>query len=169
MEPLTILRDDGLLSLEVIVLGFDRGWIGAETVAAFATEAILVGDEHPVAVELAMCEECPRDAILPLLHRWSGTAVLAPAAEDDAFRRWVFAHLKALARSGLGIETTLDRLEELYAELGYPELMRALSRYYVPDKEAQARSTIGPCEAFKILLEHLAHQFARPEAASSRR
>lgn len=164
MDPLSVLRDDGLLDVEALALGFDRRWVDRQTVAAFAVEKLAAGDERPEVMELAMCDHLEPSVIVDLLRRWGRLDALPPEGTERALRRWMFAFLKGLARSDVGPEEKLDELEEIYGMLGYPEEMRECSRYYVPSEDRARGLQIGdttasPLDAMTNLVATLAREF----------
>jgi hypothetical protein len=159
-----VLRDTGLLDAGVLALGLERGWVDRQTIAAFAVEKMSAGDERPEVVELAACEQLETDAIVDLLRRWAVHDAQPSITSEQAVRRWLFAFLKGVAQSDDGSEETLDRLEEIYGQLGYPEEMRECSRYYVPPEDRNRGLRIGdttasPLDAMNKLIATLSREF----------
>ena len=80
-------------------------------------------------------------------------------------RRWMFAALKSIEQSSADPEEKLDRLDEAYATLGYPEEMRECSRYYVPEQDRARGIQVGevtasPITAMNNLLARLASELS---------
>lgn len=143
MDALEILRNYGLLDPSVLAIGFERGWVDRGGIVDFAIEQIASGNESRVVVELSTCEDLDADSIMQLLARWAGSDLRQTSVREQALRRWQLGFLKALSLSPLGPEEQLDRLEELYAMLGYPEEMRECSRYYVPPEDRARGLKVG--------------------------
>ncbi len=98
------------------------------------------------------------------LWRWADREQLPTRTSDQAMRRWMFVMLKHIAESKTSDEARLDRIEDAYAMLDYPEEMRACSRYYVPEHDRVRGIEVGewtesPIGAMKELLARLGKEF----------
>jgi hypothetical protein len=161
---LDTLRECGLLDSGVLAAGVERGWASGADVAAYAVERLSAGDDRPEVVELAAVEDLEPERVTDLLRDWARLDRLPSQRAEDALRRWMFAALTAISRSGTSPEEMLDRLEEAYAMFGYPEEMRKCSRYYVPPQDRARGIRVGevtdsPLEAMNQLLSQLKREF----------
>ena len=161
---LEALRTAGLVDAGVLAVGLERGWASADDVAAFAVEQLAAGADQAEVVELATAEELDIATIIDLLRHWAVDENLDSMSFTEAIRRWMFGHLKAIAESDASPNTKLDRLEEAYAILDYPEEMRECGRYYVPAADRARGITVGevtasPLDAMDDLLWRLGKEF----------
>jgi hypothetical protein len=161
---LEALKTAGLVDAGVLAVGLERGWASAGDVASFAVEQLTAGADRAEVVELATAEELDTATIIDLLRQWAGEEKLASMSSTEAIRRWMFGHLKAIAESDAIPDAKLDRLEEAYPTLDYPEEMRECSRYYVPAADRARGITVGevtasPLGAMEDLLLRLGREF----------
>lgn len=135
MSAASVMAELGLLSWPATRLGFRRGWMTSNEVAARATDELSRRDEiNQDVAELATAELLTADEIDSALSRIISRA---GSDEDDSqlLKGWALARLVVLERSGLLADDLLDRLEETYAEFGFPDDLRGLSRYNVEPAE----------------------------------
>jgi hypothetical protein len=161
---LDALKAAGLVDAGVLAVGLERGWASAEDVSAYAVERLASGADQPEVVELATAEALDAATIVELLRQWARNETLPTMSSGGAMRRWMFGMLKAIAESDASPDHKLDRLEEAYATLGYPEEMRECSRYYIPDCDRARGITVGdftasPLGAMDALLLRLGKDF----------
>ena len=161
---LEALRTGGLMDAGVLAVGLERGWASADDVAAFAVEQLAAGADRAEVVELATAEELDTATIIELLRQWAGDEKLASVSSTEAIRRWMFGYLEAISESDASPDAKLDRLDEAYATLDYPEEMRECSRYYVRAADRARGITVSevtasPLGAMEDLLLRLGREF----------
>ena len=161
---LRVLKDWNLLDPGVLALGLERGWVSEADVSAYAVEILLTGDNRVELAELATAEDLDLRSIVHLLRKLARLDSLPSVQVDNAIRRWMFAMLTSISMSGSNPEDQLDKVEDAYAMLDYPEEMRECSRYYVPPLHRAGGIQIGmqiasPLEAMNQLVLKLRSEF----------
>lgn len=138
MTAASAIVDLGLLSWATTRVGFRRGWMNSDEVSARALEELGQRDgvDQDLA-ELATADLLPSDEVDATLSRIISRS---PEIEEEAvsLRRWLLARLVVLERSALPADAMLDRLEETYAEFGFPDELHGLSRYNIEPGERDA-------------------------------
>jgi hypothetical protein len=129
MSVSSILSSEGLLDWPTALVGVRRGWMTPTDVSDLAV-ARVIHEDATVDSDIA---ELTRAAALPLSDvedRLVSLAEGCPVVEEEtAVRRWLLAALIDVDRAALGKEATLARLQDLYAEFGFPEELRYVSPY----------------------------------------
>lgn len=158
-----------LIDWPSLLIGWNRGWVSRDIVIDFAVDWLVT---HPAEtddrVALMAGGELIDDAELKQLLvdvvRSSGFA----RSESDSVDRWRLAHLWALSQSKIDDNSRLDKLEELYADFGYPEDMAACSRYYVAPDGVGALQTnserLSPLGAMQKVIRDLRSRFSGERA-----
>lgn len=159
MQPLLeALKGAGLLDAGVLATGMERGWADRGDATGFAADRLVAGDARPEMVELAAADDEEPAQVVEMLKRLARSDGLATADESAALRRWMLATLLVISRSDASPEVKLDQLEVAYADFDYPEEMRELSKYHVPDPAADVRvgdASTSPIAALERLLGKL--------------
>ena len=109
-----------------------------------ALEMMGRGDERTEVIELATARDLGPDRAIELLRYLARLDGLF--SSDDlilAARPWILAALNATLNTDLSPEDKLDRFEEVYALLGYPEQLHECSRYYVPEHDRLRGIRVG--------------------------
>lgn len=154
------LQKTGLLDAGVLAVGVERGWVSKKDVIEYAVEMLVLGEERPEFIDLII-QDLDTVTISNLLWQLAQKYLLPSRLFDEAIRRWMYASLKVIDVADISEEEKLDRLEEVYAILDYPEEMSACSRYYISDDDCIRGISIGdkvtlsPLEAMKNLLSQI--------------
>ncbi len=151
----------GVLDAQTVLFGLEREWIGPGEVTAYAIEQVRDGKLAEEALQLLSAEELSEEEIARLLRQ--STRESWPPHEDARLapmRRWMLAALEEIEESPETAEDQLDRIEDLYGQLGYPEEMRECSRYYVPASVQKLANPLGapvesPLKAMSRLISRL--------------
>jgi len=136
MTAAQVLVQRGLLDATTALRGWREDWLSGSQVSDWAVAALVADDGgvDPDLVALTSAERLPPADVQDLLE---ARAAAETTAEEVAHQRWMLAALLALRDEPLGDEERLDRLDELYADLGYPEELRYISRYnFTPEERA---------------------------------
>lgn len=137
---LAFLRALGLLDWPTLAAGFRRGEVSQVVVEEVATLEVVAGD-GPSAELIALTATDLSD--LEVQELLDQLATGEGADEAVALRRLLLARLLDLdaerSATGLANEQVVDRLELLYAEFDYPEVLRACSRYDVEPSGREER------------------------------
>lgn len=154
---LGVLRELGLLDWWTVLVGLCRGWLDPRQAVEYASEHLddgAAGSEDLIlrlAVEHAHNGAAVKSLVAEIATRASHSRdPIDPdtlAAVEDvtcttgnvrrAFDAWRLAFLEAVSRGDGPCEDMLDRLEEAWAEFGYPADMEMMSQYFsTPDERA---------------------------------
>lgn len=128
MPPIRILENLGLLSWSTILLGLRNGWVSRRDLVDYAVELLVNGDEDEDVAIIAGGGSMGDDELFDLISNKAGQS--DNTADLD---RWRLAHLLQIAESDDDEQTKLDRLQEVYADFGYPEDMASCSIYSQDD------------------------------------
>lgn len=139
----SILSAEHLLDWPTALVGVRRGWMTPADVSDMAV-ATLVDEEAGFdgdLVELTSAGTLPladvEDHLVSLAERF-------PLVEEEtAVRRWLLASLVDLDRADLGEDVMLARLQEIYAEFGFPEELRYASPYNLTFEEWVSEPQVG--------------------------
>jgi len=148
----------GLLDWPTAVIGFRQQWMSAEDVQAFAVNRILE-ELEPASevVDLTSSQLGESD----ISEHLDVLAQASPQADERVLvRRWLFASLVVLDQSSADEDATMERLQEIYAEFGYPEELRYVSPYNFIAAGQDESLTVGdpissPLECFRAALNQL--------------
>jgi hypothetical protein len=154
MTPLEQLKNAGLVDPEVLAVGLERGWITRDQVIEYAVERLGGGDGRTEVLKLAAAEDLETQTIVTLLRRWAELDRLPTGSLKVGLRKWMFASLKSIEESPASPEEKLDRVEEIYALLGYPEQMNECSRYYIPAADRARGIQVGEVTASPLEAVH---------------
>ena len=163
-DAVEAMKELAILDWHALQVGLQQGWASRRDVIDFAVDWLVSHqdeNDHRVAL-MAGGESCDDEELGQLLSSYVSSNDLS-FSEDDTKDKWRLAHLWALNASEQNSELQLDRLEELYAEFGYPEDMMACSRYFVPPDQSNA--VIGEClssplDAMRQVIAELRSRFS---------
>ncbi|EJN27339.1 hypothetical protein PMI36_00611 [Pseudomonas sp. GM79] len=146
MDPLKCLISLGLMEWSTILLGFGKGWVGREDIIEYALSQLLNGSESEDVAVLAggMC--LSDEELLGLASKQ--IKISDDVADMD---KWRLAFLLCIDLSGDSDEHKIDRLQEAYADFGYPEDMALCSIY--------SQGNACPLVVMREVVEKLKAQF----------
>ena len=133
MTSVEVLARLGLLSWHVLLLGWEKGWVTRDDIIDYAVHLLAAnkdqGDENIAAI--AAGENYSNDELKQFItsltkHREGGLLAENAGAEIE---KWRLAQLISINESELSEEEKLQRLQDVYAEFGYPEDMASCSIY----------------------------------------
>lgn len=148
MSLMKILADLRLLRWSTIHLGVRKGWVSKKEVADYAVEKLVTGNDDQNIVMLAGGECLETNELLGIIANLSDN----PNDSID-LDKWRLAHLVDIAESDGDEEIKLDRLQEIYADFGYPEDMVSCSIY--------SQDEIDPFVAMMRVIKELKSKFER--------
>ena len=142
MDPLEVLDEFRLLDWSSIWLGYKRGWVRREDIYEYAISllgndncseniAVLAGGEYLSDKEF-------EDVILNEINN-----------HDEArdLDKWRLAFLLCIAASHGSYDKKVSKLQEIYAEFGYPEDMASCSIY--------SSDEVCPLKAMNAVVKNL--------------
>jgi hypothetical protein len=124
MNPLKCFFSLGLMEWSTILLGFGKGWVGREDIIEYAFSQLLNGSESEDVAVLAGGRYLSDDELLGVVSKQ--IKISDDVADMD---KWRLAFLLCIDLSGDSDERKIDRLQEVYADFGYPEDMALCSIY----------------------------------------
>lgn len=137
-----------------LIIGLDKGWVTKSEISDYALKLLSEGQEDTDISLLAGSESLTDDEVNVLLITLCKKEGADIAMEQtDTLEKWRLASLAALQRSSLPVQDKLERLQELYAEFGYPGDMASCSIY--------AQDNIDPLEALQGVVSSLEQRFAK--------
>lgn len=151
------LARQGVLSWSVLAVGLDRGWTDPASVAEAAQDWLSQhpGQEPSSVLLLAGGEGEEPDVVKSWLSE--ATEELGSESEETCLDLWRWAKLTTLDEAAVRAEAKLERLQELYADFGYPEDMAACSIYHVePGATKPGETGKDPLVAMKEVIATLA-------------
>lgn len=145
------LRELGLLDWPTLRAGWAAGWADRGDVVDAAVRRLVdePGEDDPAVVALAGADHADGEEIGALLDDLAARA--EPVDDAVVARRWWLAHLLELERAGLDPDALVDRAEQTWADLGYPDELRSLSRY-----DDGPTSHLGPPDPHRAFFELVA-------------
>lgn len=150
------LTNKNAMSWAALLEGFNRGWVSQLDVANYASEWLKENPQENVASIslLAGSEHDSSDEI----RAWLAQANEQGANEDTetALKRWRLGALMSIADDdSLVDDEKVMRLQEVYAQFGFPEDMAACSPYYVEPNLRLGQSGISPLGAMAETIRNL--------------
>lgn len=159
------LQQLGLLDWPTCLAGLKGGWMAASDVEALAMSEVLTTDSIDSEVaELTSAKSFDLDRVERLVEglaaQRSGTRM------DDVVRRWMLAFLLEIFSKSVSDEQRQQELEDLYAEFGFPEELRTLSKYNFSSEERAEIPVVGhqvlsPLAELVTVIEDLKSQLIR--------
>lgn len=156
----SILSSVGLLDWPTALLGVRRGWMTPADVCDLAV-AKIVDEEAVIDIELAELASAGALPLADIEDRLVALAERCPVVEEEtAERRWLLASLIDVDNTDLGEEAMLARLQDIYAEFGFPDELRYVSPYNLTFEEWVSEPQVGsvtssPIRWFKRSLREL--------------
>ncbi|HBX57751.1 DUF2247 family protein [Pseudomonas sp. UBA2684] len=146
MSPFKILIDLGLMCWSVIFLGFRKGWVKRKDVFEYAVSLLVSGNESEDVAVIAGGEYLSDDELLSLVSKQIEKSDYV--ADLD---KWRLAFLLCIDGSDDCEQDKINRLQEVYADFGYPEDMVSCSVYSQDD--------VCPLVAMKQVVKELQGKF----------
>lgn len=145
MSWASILASERLLDWPAVLVGLRRGWMGTSEVVEYATSVLCDVDESEgvdsTVIDLAAADPVDESYIEDRLVSLVGR--LPETLEGTSLRRWLYAALLEVDRAGLEDDEMLLRAQALYAEFGFPELLRYVSPYNLTPQERDGDLQLG--------------------------
>lgn len=124
MKPLKVLANFGLLDWSSILLGFRNGWIERSDIYQYAFDLLQKGcDDKDVSI-IAESEDLNDYELERIISNKTGGT-----DESIDMDRWRLAFLMCLDDNKSSEEEKICKLQEIYADFGYPEDMSSCSIY----------------------------------------
>jgi hypothetical protein len=155
-SPIMRLANRGALTWAALLAGIERGWVTQDDVARAAVDWL---SKHPEANDkpIILLAACERDDARDV-RSWLEEANEAAGHEAglEPLERWRWAFLADLADNNhIDDDAKLQRLQELYAEFGYPEDMAECSVYVNEPGLALGDIVKCPLEAMREVVSLL--------------
>ncbi len=124
--PYRFIRDRLRLTWREVHYGLVNELLDPEAAVAFAIEQ--VGElEAPPSALLSLAEQCKGEPVLELVEQ---LAEMEPKrSEDEIRRKWLYLVLAWIYEHRHEYSDPLQRVEEVYADFGYPEELATFVRY----------------------------------------
>ncbi|WP_330924938.1 DUF2247 family protein [Candidatus Sororendozoicomonas aggregata] len=124
MTPIEILRKLDLLCWSVIFFGFRKGWVSRKDLSGYALYLLNNGSNDEGVALIASAENLEDEELLSLISSQIETV-------DDALdiEKWRLANLIQISELNANEQMKVNRLQEVYANFGYPEDMASCSIY----------------------------------------
>ena len=160
-SALRVLRRRGQLTWRAMQFGLQRGWMKREDVAHAAADWLAGNPDSSLqpALLLAACEGDDVQEVSAMLGE--ANTASTRETEGDAALRWRWAFLAALADDCADGEVRLQRLQEVYAEFGFPPDMADCSRYHA------GQPGESPLAAMRRVIADLGHRISAAESRLS--
>ena len=172
MTRSSILCAYGLLDWPTVLSGLRRGWMTKAEIAAFATseiEAAPATSSELLAnlAALTRADDLADMDVLDLVTALAVTSGQGQSGGSDAERRWLFASMEEVERAGRSEDWMVARLQEIYAEFGFPEELRFTSSYNFTQEERRSYLSEGamsssPVECFSAALSEIRSSLLEP-------
>lgn len=170
MKSIEVMRDLRLLDWRSLLVGWRRGWVSRDDVFGHAVNQLLAevpdpdlkiamlaagdsenysnADLEDLLVAISARHGAPIPAtVLAQLSEWQPSGEIDNSVRRE-FEQWRLAHLVSAAREARDREDLLNRLEKIWVGFGYPDDMRAVSRYPL---DAQDQATPSPVRIDRAL------------------
>jgi hypothetical protein len=145
--PIDVLSEFHLLDWNVLLIGWQRGWVQQSELSKFAISCIesSIPDQDLAALaSLTSAEKLAPEAINRYLAR---LARRDQVKEDMELDIWRLAQFVSFREQNIAWEDKVTKLEELAAEFGFPSDMNGCSRYS-PGYPFTARRAVSGCLDF---------------------
>ena len=142
MDPLEVLGEFRLLDWSSIWLGYKRGWVRREDISEYAISQL--GDESSSeSVAILAGGNYLSD------EEFEGIVLNEINSHDEAgsLDKWRLAFLLCTAASNDSYDEKVSKLQEVYAEFGYPEDMASCCIY--------SSDEVCPLEAMNAVVKDL--------------
>lgn len=138
-----------LIDWPTLVTGINNSWIDKDAISSYAFELLHSGETDEDIALLAGSDSLSEDEVSELLAKLcKKNSISAQATKPLSLEKWRLAILSELQNSSLTPDEKLERLQELYADFGYPEDMASCSIYAQDgtDPMAALQKTINSLE-----------------------
>ena len=160
----TLLDEFGLLSWEVLLYGWKKGWVTPFDINFLSDKMLSSGAEGSAVACLTSSQHLSSEVVSELLEEvvdaCSGTD-----SEHTLSEKWRLVKLVDLIESSKDWETTVTQLESLSAEFGFPDDMSLCSKYRPSSwaiEEGFARRedlSVDPIDAARMVIQQLRGKF----------
>lgn len=147
MSPLKMLIELGLMCWSTIVIGFGKGWVKRKDIFDYAISQLASGSSNIDVAVIAGGEYLNDDELLGLILKQMKKT---DSASD--LDKWRLAFLLCIEASDDCDENKINRLQEIYADFGYPEDMASCSVY--------SQDGISPLVAMGKIVRELRERFS---------
>ncbi|MHC8340462.1 DUF2247 family protein [Pseudomonas sp. HLT2-19-2] len=146
MSPLNVLISLGLACWSTIFFGFRKRWIRRDDVFEYAISQLLNGCESERVAIIAGGEYLSDEELLAIISKQM--EMTDCVADMD---KWRLAFLLCIDASDDSDENKINRLQEIYADFGYPEDMASCSIY--------SQDGVCPLVAMNQVVKRLRERF----------
>lgn len=146
MSPLKMMIGLGLMCWSTLVLGFRKGWVKRKDIFDYAIGQLMNGSDSEDVAVIAGGEYLSDDELIGL--------ILNQIKESDSasdLDKWRLAFLLCIEASDDCDDGKVNRLQEVYADFGYPEDMASCSVY--------SRNDVSPLVAMSQVVGKLRKRF----------
>lgn len=144
MRMINVLKESDQIDWNILLIGFELDWCTREDIIEYA-EVCIAQTKTEVDLDLIrlIFDNPPnRFDLIDIVKRLSSKAGL-PTVDDvidiydideshnahDIIKKYQYASLSILLKSSYSSEKKVELLQDIYADFGYPENMRACSIY----------------------------------------
>lgn len=150
VKPIQILNLLDISDWPTLYFGLERGWILKSDIEEYAVNSLASCSPHKEGflIELSEASTVNNDDI------YKAVLALGKNGEidkDSSLEKWILALLSELNASNESEDGKIERLQELYAELDYPEIMSSCSIY--------AADQVDPLLAMSAVISSLRDQY----------
>ena len=125
-ETFLRLKTEGLVNWSSLLHGWTNHWIDCRDIADYAQKQLAEKSDSPDwLVDLANAEHQSKTSLESLLSK----AILAEPPPTSGVDAWKLAALLVIRDEPVKDQDKIDMLEELFAEFGYPDDLRRISKY----------------------------------------
>ena len=152
-EYIPELAKRNLVDWPTLAIGLNNGWINKDAVSEHAFKLMSAGQQDSDIAVLAGSDALSDDEVVALLATLcKKEGIDLQEKQSHALEKWRLAMLSDLQHSSLADEDKIERLQELYAEFGYPDDMASCSIY--------AQNDADPIDALHHVVAALEQRFA---------
>lgn len=127
MSAIAVMKHAQLLDWHALLVGLERGWCADSDLVEYAQQVLPVssGDLRKNLLDLTGGDHHSRNDLitLGLDYLFLSGDPMSSQRKLGALEKWRFAHLSELLKSDASRPEKIARLEELYAEFGFPDDM----------------------------------------------
>ena len=165
LRPVNVLEECILLNWSSLLIGWNNNWLTKQDIINYAVKWLQNNpmETNEAIILLSGAEQYDDDEIRRLLLGIiEKKQLIDEATEID---KWRLAHLIILSQENIDPEKKIVRLEELYAEFGYPADMRLCSRYGPSQKAiknglaSSSELSIDPVDEMERVIMRLKKRF----------
>jgi hypothetical protein len=144
-----------LIDWYTLLVGLKHGWCNKKNLINYGEQIIGQTTNNMIDGNLAIIasgEMLSVDELISVTLQFlsSHKRTMNKKSKEIAVEKWRFAHLYCLLRSGESEQQKIDKLQEIYAEFGYPEDMSSCSIYN--------KDSIDPLIAAENVVKNLSQQ-----------